>query len=349
MERLRAYQNRLYDRVKQDASLAQLPVLAPSLITWQDHALLGDMTGALDAGNKHSYPGGDIPEENLDRELADAARVSGRKRVYVTESGYHNAVATSGGHRPASEAAVGTYLPRMYLEYFRRGIARTFTYELIDQLPDPARTQQEANFGLLRNDGSEKPAFKSLSNLIALLSDRGPAFTAAPLDYSVAGAPADLRQLSLQKRDGSHYLVLWRATRVWDPVTRRAVAPVIQDVKVDLPGSAGRVQVYDPVAGTEPVATGSAAQGVSLALGGNAVIVRVDAPGPDAPSATQPATLPATLPGSGRVVSSACARAKAPASRLRSACAPESPGGLARATVASRAPRQPGARAAGST
>jgi len=273
--RLREYQGRLNARIKQDPALVSLPVLAPSLITWQDHEALGDLTGALDAGNKHSYPGGDVPESNMDTELAVAAKVSGTKPIYVTESGYHNATATGGGHRPASEAAVGTYLPRMFLEYFRRGVVRTFSYELIDGWPDPARTNQEANFGLLRNDYSEKPAYRSLSNLIALLSDPGPAFTPAPLTYKVTGAPSDLRRLVLQKRDGSHHLVLWRAARVWDPVARRAVTPGVAEVSVDLSSAGGPVEVFKPVESTEAVASIRATSAVRVGLGADPIILRI--------------------------------------------------------------------------
>jgi hypothetical protein len=46
-------------------------------------------------------------------------------------------------------------------EYFRRGIGRTYFYELLDQDTKPA--DQEANFGLLRHDLSEKPIFSALN------------------------------------------------------------------------------------------------------------------------------------------------------------------------------------------
>lgn len=306
---LRDYQTRMFNRLKQDPALAHLPVLAPSLITWQDHALLGDLRSALDFGNKHSYPGGDIPESNVDSELRDAARVSGDRPVYVTESGYHNALNTDSGHRPTSEEATATYLPRMFLEYFRRGIPRTFAYELIDEWADPAKRNAEANFGLLRNDYSEKPAFTALSNLIAVLGDSGPAFSTTPLDYSVAGAPSDLRQLVLQKRDGSHYLVLWRATRVWDPIARKAVIPDTRNISVSLPGADGTTKVIAPVSGLAPTASVPAGSAVPLALRGDPVILKVPAssragsPPPVAPSPSKPpaaaAPQPAAAPASG--------------------------------------------------
>src|SRR5207245_10922866 len=94
---------------------------------------------------------------------------------------------------------------------------RAFAQAQPDQWPNAQRDNNEANFGLLRNDLSEKPAFTALERLIALLRDPGPRFTPETLDYTVEGAPPSLRQLLLQKRDGSFYLALWNQVSVWDP------------------------------------------------------------------------------------------------------------------------------------
>jgi len=296
---LRAYQQRLYSAVKGDPTLSQLPVIGPSLITWQDYAALGDMRSALDFGNKHPYPGGDIPEANLDSELSTAARESGDRPIWATESGYHNALATTGGHRPASEAAAATYLPRMYLEYFRRGIARTFAYELIDLWPNPAMNDQESHFGLLRNDYSEKPAYGRIANLTSILSDRGPAFSAQPLDLTIASGPTDLHRLLLEKRDGSYYLVLWRAERVWDPATRQPVAAGAANVHVDLGSAAASgfqgAQLFDPAAGTTPRSTFASVQHFDVSVGPDPMIVKL-VPGAPATMTPTPSTPPASTP-----------------------------------------------------
>ena len=296
VEQLRAYQRRLYGSVKGDPALAHLPVVAPSLISWQDHDLLGDMRDALDLGNKHSYPGGDLPEANLTEELRVAAMVSGDRPVWVTETGYHNATATTSGHRPASEAAAATYLPRLFLEYFRRGVARTFAYELIDEWPDPARKNLEASFGLLRNDYSEKPAYRRLANLIGALSDPGPAHAAAPLDLTVGEAPSDLRRLVLQKRDGSYHVVLWRAARVWDPVAREPLAAESLPVSLRVGGGFGRAELIDPARSAQPFESRDLAGELRVEVGPDPVIVRLV---PAAAEATQAGPAPATPPPAG--------------------------------------------------
>jgi hypothetical protein len=275
--RLRDYQGRLYNGVNGDPALAQLPVLGPSLVTWQQYEALGDLRAALDAGNVHPYPGGDAPEANLDWWLPVVAPVSGDRPVWATETGYHNATQTSGGHRPASEAAAATYLPRLYLEYFRRGVPRTFAYELVDLRLDAGRGDQEANFGLLRSDYTEKPAYRRLANLIAVLSDPGPAHPVQPLGVSIDGAPSDLRQLLLQKRDGSYYLVMWRAARVWDPDARQPLEAGSDSVSVRLDdGSPLEVaEQIDPALGTAPSASSSASGPIDVSVGADPVIVRL--------------------------------------------------------------------------
>lgn len=301
---LRTYQERLYSAVKGDAALSRLPVLAPSLISPQDHFDLGNLTGALDFGNKHSYPSADLPEGNIQDEVAMAGNVSGNRPVYVTESGYHNALNTDSGHRPISEAGAATYLPRMYLEYFRRGIPRTFAYELIDEWRDPSKRNLEANFGLLRNDYSEKPAFRNLKNLIALLDDAGASEAKiTPLDFTIPDAPADLRKLVLQKRDGSHYVVLWRAVRVWDPVARKALTPdrrtaTLQLALDELPVGAP-AEVFSPSTNsTRRLRSAPVAGGIPVSLGADPVVIKLP---PGAAVAVEQPAFTVTVPPGQRI------------------------------------------------
>lgn len=299
---LRTYQQRLHAAIKGDPTTSHLPVLAPSLISPQDHFDLGNLTSALDFGNKHSYPSADMPEANIQDEIAMAGNVSGNRPVYVTESGYHNALNTTSGHRPISEEGAATYLPRMYLEYFRRGIPRTFAYELIDEWPDPAKKNLEANFGLLRNDYSEKPAFRSLKNLIALLSDAGGAHSVAPLDFTIPDAPADLRKLVLQKRDGSHYVVLWRAVRIWDPVSRKPVAADRRTATLQLANAlpaGAQAEIFSPSTTAGRLRTAPVAGGIPVSLGADPIVIKL--PSPIAAPAASPPQSNVTVPHGQRV------------------------------------------------
>jgi hypothetical protein len=276
---LREYQRRLYTQVKADPSLSRLPVLAPSIIGRSAHERLGDISRYLDYGNVHSYPGGQPPENYsvTQARLNEARTVSGRKPIQATETGYHNGVNIfrSFGHRPASEQAAAVYMPRLYLEYFRRGIARTFAYELINQRRDPDRDHPEADFGLLRNDFSEKPAYVALRRLTGLLSDRGPRFAPRTLNYRVAGAPSSLRQLLLQKRDGTFYLALWNSVSVWDQTNVFALRPANKWVRLKLRGTARKLEVFRPNQSGAPVGGRSNSRGLPLQLSPNVTVVKI--------------------------------------------------------------------------
>jgi hypothetical protein len=277
MSSLAPYQAQLWSQVKGSPTLAGLPVVGPSL--GNTNSAGSDVSGSLDYGNIHSYPNGEPPEWNLSKRLSLATEMSGGKPVMATETGYHTAIGYQGDHRPTSEAAEAVYLPRLFLEYYRRGVVRTFSYELLDEFPDPGNDEPESNFGLLRNDLSPKPAFTALSNLIAICSDPGSSFAPGKLDYSVSGDQTELRQLLLQKSDGSYYLALWRATSVWDNSGLRTLTAPSPTVKVSFPGGVAGAEEFQPNSSAQPVRTLPGGESLSVNVGPRVVILRLGAAG----------------------------------------------------------------------
>jgi hypothetical protein len=266
----------MYQQARDNPALRKLPVLGPSLVGAEAYAAVGNMSRSMTYGNIHVYPSGAPPELEAAYRMAPAEKVSGRKRIQVTETGYHNAVdvPSSFGHHPASEHAAAVYMPRLYMEYFREGVARTFAYEFIDEWPDPGHDNSEARFGLLRNDGSEKPAYRALRRLISLLKDPGPRFSPRRLRYTVAGAPSDLHQVLLQKRDGSYYLALWRPVSVWDQFRDAPLRAGSSRVRLVLGGRA-KLEVYRPSVSGRPLLRRSRARSLSLGLPASLTVVKI--------------------------------------------------------------------------
>jgi hypothetical protein len=271
------YQRRLYHGVKSDPALAHLSVLGPSLVHRESQQQLGDISAWLDYGNLHPYPGGQAPDRDshMGDQLARGALNAGSKAIQATETGYHNALATESGHRPTSEQVAGIYMPRLYLDYYRRGIARTFAYELIDVWPDSSGAEIFDHFGLLRNDMSEKPAYAALERLIGLLEDRGPSFAPESLDYRLEDAPPTLRRLLFQKRDGSFYLALWNAVSVWDADQKLDLWPGEDTLRLELAEPAGVVEAYRPSESDRPLLRRANAASVSLPSSPSVTIVRI--------------------------------------------------------------------------
>jgi hypothetical protein len=277
MTTLAPYQAELWSQMKSSPTLAGLPVLGPSLGNTNSSAT--DISGSLEYGNIHSYPNAEPPEWNLSKRLSLATEMSGGKPVMATETGYHTAVGYSGDHRPTSEAAEAVYLPRLFLEYYRRGIVRTFSYELLDEFSDPGNAEPESNFGLLRNDLSPKPAFTALSNLLAICSDPGASFTPGKLDYTVSGDQTELRQLLLQKSDGSYYLALWRATSVWDNSGMRTLSAPSSSVKINFSGGVPGAEEFAPNTSSQPLRTLPGGESLSVKVGAQVVILRIGSTG----------------------------------------------------------------------
>lgn len=215
----------LYRAVKADPRIRDVPVIGPA-ITWQPGAV-GDLSGQLDYGNWHPFPGGDCPTcgnvygDNLDTRVGGYRAPSADKPMTATETGYHNAVNSERSpHRPVSERAAGKYVPRLLLEYFNRGYVRTYLHELVDAWQDDSRSNEHGNFGLLRNDGSEKPAYRALQSLLGLLADPGSSFAPDDLGYRLSGDTERVHSTLLQKRDGRFFLALWLERPSYDTGAR---------------------------------------------------------------------------------------------------------------------------------
>ena len=183
-------------------------------------------------------------------ELRRASITAGRKPVWATEAGFHNALRASRQEQPGvSEQAAAVYTLRTVLEHFGDGIGRTYLYELLDQEPEPRGRDAVQHFGLLRHDFSRKPAFDALRNLLSIVGrdDRRPALR--PLRLGISSPARDLRRLVLQKPDGTYLVCLWRLSSVWDRDRQRPLHVRQRAVAVRVPGAAS-VTRADPIAST---------------------------------------------------------------------------------------------------
>ena len=221
--------------------LKNLPVIGPSLTTLEAYEAVGNLDQYIDYVNLHMYqwgywPGNDgwdnksgIPSITwYVNNLVPQQSPSG-KRVQSTETGYQDDIQNAG----LSEEADGKYTARIFTEFFRRGIYRTFRYELVNQnIPG-----KEGAFGLLCNDLSEKPSFRAVKNLITTLSDKGPIFEPSTLNYVLNGSIDNVRQILFQKRNGNFYLMVWLEVSSWDFNTQINLYPPPQQVVLTLQDS----------------------------------------------------------------------------------------------------------------
>ena len=215
-----AYQREVFQRMR-DLSGAVIPVVSPSVINWKpaDMALLRDAAPYCDYVAIHSYPQhAEEPETKADyaslawylRHMRDAFKPGAP--VMATETGYNTSVKPGGSG--VSERAASIYLPRMLLNNFSEGVARTFLYQLLDGGDEPGNW--EHHFGLVRHDDTPKPAFTAIANLIGALQEAPAGSSLGRQAQITLEAPISVRIVLLSHGDGTTTAALWRAERSWN-------------------------------------------------------------------------------------------------------------------------------------
>lgn len=232
-----------------DPQVTHFPVIGPSLTTAHSYAALGDVSGYFDNASLHNYmagrnpgnPGwGDDGYGSIAWNLGLSTRYSPGRPVFTTETGYWDDPALVGSIPPV---IAGRYIPRLILEQFQHGIARTYIYELLD-FPVPGLTSL-SGYGLARADGQWKPAFHALRNLMRVFSDPGPEPPPAAFTYQITGSSdPSMRRMVFQKRDGSFLLALWLEQPAYNVHARTLIPVAPRWVQIDVPSSTPFVRSY---------------------------------------------------------------------------------------------------------
>jgi hypothetical protein len=270
----KAYQAAMYQHAKQIAP--GVTVIGLTTTSAYGASYVGDISSYMDAGTLHPYPSAQVPMAYLQStENALAALNGAHKGWWVTETGYYTAPnATQNVYQPGvTEAAQAKYAPRLYLDFFAAGISHTSIYELIDE--HSSQSDAEANYGILRNDGSQKPAYASIKNLIALLSDPGATFTPTnSLAYTLAGTTGTIRQALFQKRDGRFYLALWNDVSVFSPSSKKDVVNAAVNVVVSFATQPRTITRFQP-ASSATGATVTSAKTITVSVPDSPVILEI--------------------------------------------------------------------------
>ena len=244
--KVEGYQKALWAKVKADARIHLIPICGPSMGHSTNAVYVANLSPWMNYGNLHPYPGGNPPSRFLNYNMEWMTGMSPGRRWVTTETGYHNALLWPLDHPAVSEYAASHYIPRLFLEYFSAGYPRTYLQELIDQGPDNI-VNRESSFGLLRNDGTPKPAYPAIKNLITLLSDRGPAFTPGQLAYTLSGDQTNLKTILLQKRNGIFYLGLWQGASAYDLIAKKDMMQALRGVRVTFPAPVRQTRLFTPL------------------------------------------------------------------------------------------------------
>lgn len=267
------WETALWNAYNASATWKDRPLYANSLAHANSTTQLGNRGPIMDFGNMHSYPGGaGLPSSVSAVWIPNWLVVSGGKPLVVTETGYHSCPTCTNGVG-VSVAAMGKLEPRILFEYFNRKVQRTNLYQLMDYGNSP--TDREEHWGLLLPDGSPKPAFTAIKNIIGLLSDPGPSFAAGKLAYTLTGALASTHHTLLQKRDGRSYLVLWQEVKSYDTGTEKDLSPAADAVTLTLGTPASAIKVFLPRTGLAAIQPASSGATITLSVPDEILVVEV--------------------------------------------------------------------------
>jgi len=294
----RTMQKALWTQAKSSSATWDIPVTGPSTrtdVTAARAVELGDLSEYCDrVGNAHMYNRGTSPSRHLDDHLDILRPVFPDARRWIfTETGYNNSPQDNAG-RTIPEQGAASYVVRGICDFFKRN-AVYGRFELLDdpdaiddssQLSINRTADREAHFGLVAmtedtveastpDTWRKKPEFYATKNLLGLMSDRGPRFQPGSLNLAIEGGGTDLQHLLLQKRNGKHYLLLWRDVEVCEPYpagSRIPVAPTAVTIQL---AQSRPIAVYCPRRDDRPVATYSARRSVQVSVRGDLKVLEI--------------------------------------------------------------------------
>ena len=149
---------------------------------------------------------------------------------------------------------------------------------MLDLKPDPGFTDLEKRFGLVHTNGTPKPSFYALKNLLHLLADSGPAAPTGSLAFQLSGATNNVHHTLLQKRDGPSWLALFHEAVSYDAKTRGDLEVPLQPVTLKLPWTSPEIRLFRPNRSSEPIEHIAGANEVALQVPDEVLLVEVKPP-----------------------------------------------------------------------
>jgi hypothetical protein len=271
----RDFQRTLFSAVHALPAASRFRVLAPSLAFAANGKEFHGTLDAFDEENLHPYPAGKMPSVVFPQQTDLARQCFGDKPVVITETGYHNALNDHSDQPAVSEQAAAKYIPRLFLEDFRSGVSRTYLYEFLDEAPDPGLANHQLHWGLIRADGTEKPAFLAIKRLIAELDDHREPASAAQLSWSIATDDPAIDHLLLFKSNGEFDLVLWQEVPSYDRASQRDIANPAVETVLSLGYPARSAAIYEPSRQEAPIRTYANTATIPLSIPDDPLVVAV--------------------------------------------------------------------------
>ena len=240
-------QENLWNTVRSNAAFKNVAVMGPSLANPLNGTHLEPLDSVEDAAQLHNAtcdwnPGTDVSYVSIAANTAKIRMSTFVKPIVTTETGFNDNPVRGCS---LSDHIISKYTPRTSLERWLAKEPRTYFTFLVDNPADPVFGAK----GLLFYDGTPKPQFLTLSNMIHVLADPGEAPKLRDVSYGVTGLTADVHHLLLARRDGSYDLMLWRELPAWDHYGHKAIPISTLSSTVRVPASARYAALFQTDSG----------------------------------------------------------------------------------------------------
>jgi hypothetical protein len=270
-------QEQLYTAVKASASLADIPVFNTTIGsgTASMFAQLGDLSSYTDYANSHPYV---MSTSNISGSLtalmALAESNAPGKPLVITEAGYNTL--TSNWYNGVSQTVQAKYTLDTLMDAYQKGVSSTYLYELFDE--NLGTSNNQSYYGLFNADGTPKAAATAVHNMTAILSDPGGTAgnVTGSLSFALTGMPTSGQDMVLAKHNGAMDLVIWAEPVLWNQTTATAITAPASSVTVTFAGVEGEVEVFDPLAGTMPIATYFNVSQIQLSVTDHPLIIEIN-------------------------------------------------------------------------
>ncbi len=198
-----------------------------------------------------------------------SAAHNGPKETWLTEWGYttkRDRAGAKSNFAGFTEQAQAAYIQRRFMECLGLGVENSIVYSFMDDKNNPPETSEfngEDNFGLIKSDGTLKPAYAAVRRLARetagfAVSDavRVRVINTTPRpddqefharDGTVLKAPDRIACYQFKDRQGHTIIALWSMERIGDRSPRPA------DIEIDVAGNT-QVDVTDLMTGLTSVA-----------------------------------------------------------------------------------------------
>ena len=272
----REFQKSIFSSVQASSAQVRPQVIAPSLAFASKGEEFGGTLTGFDEGNLHPYPAGKMPSSVFPEQLDLARAVFGDKPIVITESGYHNALNDHSDQPGVPEQTAAKYIPRLFLDNFCEHIPRTYLYEFFDEKPDPALSDNQLHWGLVRADGTEKPAYSALKNLIGELDDNAEAGPPLALSWTLSDSSPAIHHLLLKKSNGEFDLILWQEVSSYNTWIRHEVHNDPANTVLLLGKEARQVVLFEPVLQSAPIGTYAHVTSVPVSIPDHPLVIEIE-------------------------------------------------------------------------